>query len=47
MRRRRNSAEYPGIHTTEIAPEEVVKDLAKAEDLLALATRVLDQMSPY
>ncbi|WP_440070434.1 hypothetical protein [Streptosporangium sp. OZ121] len=47
MRRRRNSAEYPRPDTPEITPEDVVRDMAKAEEFLALATKVLDQMSPY
>lgn len=47
MRRRRNSAEYPRVDTPGITSEDVHKDLAKAEEFLALATRVLDQMSPY
>ncbi|WP_285707361.1 hypothetical protein [Microtetraspora sp. NBRC 16547] len=47
MRRRRNSAEYPRPDTPEITSDDVVQDLTKAEQFLALAAKVLDQMSPY
>ncbi|WP_449060367.1 hypothetical protein [Planomonospora algeriensis] len=47
MRRRRNSAEYPRPDTPQITPDDVVQDLVKAEQFLALAAKVLDQMSPY
>lgn len=47
MRRRRNNAEYPRFDTPHITPEEVLTDLAKAEALLAVAAKVLDQMRPY
>ncbi|GGK96854.1 hypothetical protein Ppa06_56440 [Planomonospora parontospora subsp. parontospora] len=47
MRRRRNSAEYPRPDTPEIAPADVMQDIVKAEQFMALAIKVLDQMSPY
>ncbi|MFC4057251.1 hypothetical protein ACFOWE_03045 [Planomonospora corallina] len=47
MRRRRNSAEYPRPDTPAITPDDVMRDIAKAEEFVALATKVLDQMSPY
>jgi hypothetical protein len=47
MRRRRNSAEYPRPDTPEITSDNVVQDLEKAGEFLVLATKVLDQMSPY
>jgi hypothetical protein len=47
MRRRRNGAEYPRSDTPEITPDDVTHDMVKAEEFLALATKVLDQMSPY
>lgn len=47
MRRRRNSAEYPRTDTPEITSDEVIRDITKAEEFVALATKVLDQMGPY
>jgi hypothetical protein len=47
MRRRRNNAEYPRPDTPGITSDDVTQDMAKAEQFLALAAKVLDQMSPY
>ncbi|MGW5684004.1 hypothetical protein [Nonomuraea sp. NPDC003754] len=47
MRRRRNSAEYPRLDTPEITSDDVARDTQKAKEFVALAARVLDQMSPY
>ncbi|WP_196439022.1 hypothetical protein [Planomonospora sp. ID67723] len=47
MRRRRNSAEYPRPETPEITSDDVMQDMEKAEQFIALAAKVLDQMSPY
>ncbi|MFF5109670.1 hypothetical protein [Streptosporangium sp. NPDC000509] len=47
MRRRRNSAEYPRPDTPEITPDDVMRDMERAEQFVALAAKVLDQMSPY
>lgn len=47
MRRRRNEAEYPTQGKPELTAEEVARDLAKVRQIMDLAARVLDQMSPY
>lgn len=47
MRRRRNSAEYPHPDTPEITPDDVMRDIERAEQFVALAAKVLDEMSPY
>lgn len=47
MRRRRNQAEYPGLDSPAINAEDVVADLAKVEDIVSAAIKVLDQMSPF
>jgi HEPN domain len=47
MRRRRNDAEYPPIDAPELTPEDVEDDLGKADAIISLAVRILDQMSPF
>lgn len=47
MRRRRNDAEYPMQDRPGLTAEEIGRDLPKVQQIVDLATRVLDQMSPY
>lgn len=47
MRRRRNSAEYPLPNAPGITPDDVRRDLVKAQEFVSLAHKVLDQMRPY
>jgi hypothetical protein len=47
MRRRRNEAEYPIQGRPAVTAEEVGRDLPKVREIVDLAGRVLDQMSPY
>jgi hypothetical protein len=47
MRRRRNTAEYPRIGTMSVTPDEVAADLPRANEMIDLASRVLDQMNPF
>ncbi|MGH3168728.1 MAG: hypothetical protein ACRDN0_22965 [Trebonia sp.] len=47
LRRRRNEAEYPRQDTLGLMPADVLRDIPKIEEILDLATRVIDQMSLY
>ncbi|MGI5236961.1 HEPN domain-containing protein [Dactylosporangium sp. CA-139066] len=47
LRRRRNQLEYPSAAVPGISPEEVERDVPKVEQIIELAVRVLDQMSPF
>ena len=47
MRRRRNEAEYPMQDRPALSGEDVRRDLPKVQQIVELATRVLDEMSPY
>ena len=47
MRRRRNGLEYPDFETPAITSTDVLEDLARAEAIIDLAGRTLDQMSPF
>jgi hypothetical protein len=47
MRRRRNDAEYPRSDGPGFSARDVLNDLPKVEQIVQLATRVLDEMSPY
>jgi hypothetical protein len=47
MRRRRNEAEYPMQGRPGMTAEDVSRDLPKVQQIVELAARVLDQMSPY
>jgi len=47
LRRQRNNAEYPRQDTAPLSIDDVTQDIPKIEDILDLALRVVDQMSPY
>ena len=47
MRTRRHDAEYPPTDSPEITPADVLEDQAIAESLIDVATRLLDEMSPF
>ncbi len=47
MRRRRNQAEYADLDSPEIGAEDVANDAPKVKAIIELATRVLDEMSPF
>lgn len=47
LRRRRNEGEYPRGDRPGISNEEVVRDRSKVTEIVDVAARVLDQMSPY
>jgi hypothetical protein len=47
MRRRRNDAEYPSQYSPRILADDALRELPKVEDILALADRVVDEMSPF
>lgn len=47
MRIRRHDAEYPPTDSPEITPADVGEDQAIAQDLIDLAARLLDEMSPF
>lgn len=47
MRRRRNEAEYPSQGRPNVTSDEVSRDLPKVQQVVNMAGRVLDQMSPY
>lgn len=47
MRTRRHDAEYPPTDSPEITAEDVLEDRATAENLIALAAGVLDEMAPF
>jgi hypothetical protein len=47
MRVRRNQAEYPPGDTPELTPDDVAEDEGKAEQIVDLAARLLDEMSPF
>jgi hypothetical protein len=47
MRTRRHDAEYPPTDSPEITPADVREDQATAESLIDIATRLLDEMSPF
>lgn len=47
MRRQRHDVEYPPTDAPALTPEDVREDLPKAGEIVALAARVLDQMSPF
>ncbi|RSM72214.1 hypothetical protein DMB66_06355 [Actinoplanes sp. ATCC 53533] len=46
LRRRRNQVEYPSSAAPSVSAEEVERDVPKVEQILDVAARVLDQMSP-
>ncbi len=47
MRRQRNDVEYQPSDAPELAADDVREDLTKAGEIVTLAARVLDQMSPF
>jgi HEPN domain len=47
MRRQRNDAEYPPSNAPALTANDVREDIPKAADIISLAERVLDQMSPF
>ena len=47
MRIRRHDAEYPPTDSPEITPDNVREDHGTAVGLIDLATRLLDEMSPF
>jgi hypothetical protein len=46
LRRRRNQVEYPSAAAPGVSVEEVERDVPKVEQIIDVAARVLDQMSP-
>jgi hypothetical protein len=46
LRRRRNQVEYPSASAPAVSPDEVARDVPKVEQIIDIAGRVLDQMSP-
>ena len=47
MRRQRHDAEYPPTDSPTLAPADIRDDIPKAADIIDLAQRVLDAMSPF
>ena len=47
MRRQRRDAEYPHVDAPELSAADVREDVPKVQAILDLATRVLDEMSPF
>lgn len=47
MRTRMHDAEYPPTDSPEITPADVREDQAAAASLIDIATRLLDEMSPW
>lgn len=47
MRSRRNDAEYPPTDAPQLTPWDVQEDLGSASDIIELASRILDEMSPF
>jgi len=46
LRRRRNQVEYPSSSAPSVGADEVERDVPKVEQIVDVAARVLDQMSP-
>jgi hypothetical protein len=47
MRRHRRYAEYPPADAPELTTEDVEDDIPKVKDILGIAEKILDQMSPF
>lgn len=47
MRRQRNAQEYLSFDAQALTAEDVLEDVIKAEQIVDIATRALDQMSPF
>ncbi|HWS36221.1 MAG TPA: hypothetical protein VN408_26235 [Actinoplanes sp.] len=46
LRRRRNQVEYPSAAAPSVDPAEIARDVPKVEEIVDIAGRILDQMSP-
>ncbi|MEU4237581.1 hypothetical protein [Actinoplanes sp. NPDC026619] len=46
LRRRRNQVEYPHANAPAARAEEVEREQPKVEQIIAVAAKVLDEMSP-
>jgi hypothetical protein len=47
MRRQRHDAEYPPTDSPTLTPADIREDIPKAADIIDLAQRILDEMSPF
>jgi hypothetical protein len=47
LRRRRNDAEYPSAYAPAITVADIERDLPKVREMVNMAQKVLDEMSPY
>ena len=47
LRRRRNQAEYPSAEHPSVEAEDVERDIPKVEQIIEVATKVVEQMDPY
>lgn len=47
MRSRRNDAEYPPVDAPRLDAEDVREELGNTNEIIQLAIRVLDEMSPF
>jgi hypothetical protein len=47
IRRRRHDVEYPPTAAPQIDADDVLEDAAKADAIVALSERLLDEMSPF
>ena len=47
MRRQRHDAESPPSHAPQLTTDDVHEDIPKADAVVDLAQRILDQMSPF
>ncbi len=47
MRRHRRDAEYPSGDAPELTSEDIQDDIPRAEDIVDIAEKILDQMSPF
>ena len=47
LRRQRNNADYPRQDAPRLTADDVTRDIPKIEDIVDLAVRVVDRMSPY
>jgi hypothetical protein len=46
LRRRRNQVEYPSSEAPSVSADEIERDAPKVEQIVDVAAKVLDQMSP-
>lgn len=47
MRRTRNDSEYPSGDAPAVTADDVTADMGKANDIIDMASRLLDQMDPF